>query len=203
MEPSLRRRLLSLSALSLLVLSACAQSAWVENGPGTNAAQGDGKTGQESNPTPINPADPPGFPTDPAPPMDAPFETCTSRSLQADVDLSGGLDNLKDFQTTLKRYPLIKVREISLDLELLFNVSPKLKSYRLVPRDSAKAECRTTACAEAAGWTQVQHDLEDLNGVTVQCLGGPAKVSPTEPQTPRAAPGADDTDTSGEGDGLG
>ncbi len=46
---------------------------------------------------------------------------------------------------------------------------------------SLNQNCLTSACAEAAGWSQIQLRLAAFNGVSLQCYSGPLASTPADP----------------------
>jgi hypothetical protein len=189
---------LKFAFLGLTLVSAvgCARSQWHEDRgtnsqggqPGGNATQTD--TPPDTSLTPIAP--PSSAPSAPALPGHRPpqaFVDCSSQTLSVEVATVKSGADLKDFWTTVGRYPQIKVTQVS--------KKKALTTFFLNPTDVSMHACKDQACAEAAGWSNIQNDFMDLNDVTVMCMGAPAP-KPAPAPGPAPAP-ADDGSTDGKG----
>lgn len=169
--------------LALITLAACSRAQWQED-------RGDGALAQEQtppaeNPQPLNPGAPPSLPSH-RPPQT--FDSCKSQTLSVVIDTSKTQDNLKDFWTTSARYPLIRVTEAA--------KTRKKSTFFLTATDKNSHACADQACADEAGWSLIQNDILDLNGMTLMCEGQPAPPDATP--TPAPQPGPADS-----GDGRG
>lgn len=132
------RQILTLAVVAI-AMAGCARASWSEN-PGAEIADQQGQQG--AKPT-------------------LAFESCASRTLQVDVATVGTQDALKDFNTTMKRFPLVKIKRAS--------ASKVLTTFHLTMLDARKHACTEGTCADAAGWTLLQSDCSQLNDVAVTC----------------------------------
>lgn len=167
--------------LATLVIASCSRASWTED-QGANPPP---RATQNQTPEPLNPGAPPN-PALPGHRAPLGFDGCKSQTLE--VDVTNTKPTIKDFWTTTARYPQIKVTKAR-------STKASVKFY-LNPDDPHMRACSDKNCAEQAGWSQIQNDLADLNGVTMMCLG--QKPNFDEPPVPAATP-----QDSGSGDGRG
>jgi hypothetical protein len=147
MEQHRMKTLAWIALVSLTSLAACSRAEWQEDPGRERLAQEQGK-GQSGEP---------GLPDSQK------FGDCKSQTLNVTVDTSKSKTGLQDLKTVLARYPQMRVTKAS--------QSKRKSVFYLNPLNASKKACADEACAEGAGWSQIQDDIHSLNGVAVFCEG--------------------------------